>query len=126
MNSIGRGWRCCARSLHGYHRALRRVLRSSRAANAPTAAPAHAQLDALLFELEVDVGARASERGRASMTEVEEQLLYPTLVELHRTMLAIPPRDDPARWQPPLRAALSTIRSAVPRLREWCPGDRDA
>jgi hypothetical protein len=124
MNSIGRGWRCCATSLHHYHRALRRLARGAPSAADPW--PARAELDTLLFELEVDVRARAGERGRTAMTDVEALLLYPTLIEVHRAVESLSPREDPVEWRPRLQAAMATLRAAVPRLRAWYPARLDA
>lgn len=116
MNSLGRNREACARALLGYHRGVQRVRRRVRDGGRLDE-QARAELDRLLFELEVDVGAREAESGRARMTGIEAELLHPTLANLRCSIAALPTRESPSRWEPSLAAAQALLRQAVTRLR---------
>jgi hypothetical protein len=117
VNSLGRGWRSCAVALQQYHRDVRRL--RQRARRGEDAAALRAELQQLMFDLEVDVMARAGPAGRSRMTEVERNLLYPTLLGVHQALERVPAGDRPAAWKPHLDCALTSLRQAVPRLRDW-------
>lgn len=120
MNLLGLDRRGCACTLRGYRRAIRRI--AAVACDAGQAMQARTELERLLFDLEVDVGARRSEIGRTRMTPVEAAVLQPTLASVWRSLDAIAPRDPPANWQTSLGAALDAIRAAFPALRRWDDG----
>lgn len=120
MNLLGRDRRACACTLRGYRRAIRRI--AAIACDAGQTLHARTELERLLFDLEVDVGARRSEIGRARMTPIEAAVLHPTLASVWRSLDAIAPRDPPANWQSALGAALDAIRAAFPALRRWDDG----
>lgn len=115
MNSLGRNHAACARALLGYHRLVLRVRRRVRVER--LADQARADLDQLLFDLDVDVGAREGEPGQARMSHVEAALLHPTLATVRRSIAALSPREPPARWDPALAAVQSLLRASVARLR---------
>ena len=117
MNSLGRGCGACASALRDYWRTLRRVRRAI--GDARLARHAWADLDRLLFDLDVDVGARDGDTGRERMSLVEAQVLQPTLVAVRHALDGVDPRAPPATWEPALTAASALVRAALPRLRAW-------
>lgn len=124
MNALGLDRRSCACTLQGYWRAIRRVAALSH--DEARATQARTALDRLLFDLEVDVGARRGEIGRARMTPIEAAVLHPALAGAWRCLDAIAYGDPPASWQTALRSALGAIRDALPALRHWDHGPASA
>jgi hypothetical protein len=117
MNSLGRDCGRCTDALQAYCRALDAVLESTW--DDARAVEARARLDALLFDLDVDVGARAGDVGRARMSGVEAALLQPALSAARVALEAIAPRDPPGRWRGPLQSAIDALHSVVPDLAAW-------
>lgn len=119
MNSLGRGRTSCAVGLHDY---FRRVIRTRVAARRSADAwLAREQLQHLLFDVEVDVAARAGAAGLERMTEVEAAVFQPALLRLSRAIAAIPLGSDPSSWQVPLTKALAVLREAARQLHVWRP-----
>lgn len=121
MNYLGRGWASCVVGLRDYHRNVLRTLVAIR--EGADAWQLRGQLQHLLFDVEVDVAARAGAPGIARMTEVEREVFYPALLRLRSTVGAIPLSSPPATWAASLESALDVLRLAVRELRDWQPDE---
>ncbi len=117
MNSLGRDSKGCDAVLKTYCQAIGEVLDSTR--DEKLATRAHAQLEALLFDLDVDTGSRTGDLGYARMTDVEATLLAPALRKARHALQSIAPRDPPHAWQGALLAAMNVLHSTAPRIEPW-------
>jgi len=117
VNSLGRDIKGCEAVLKTYCQAIEAVLDST--GDATLVTRARVQLDALLFDLDVDTGARAGEVGQARMTDVEATLLAPALERARNVLQVVAPRDPPHAWRSALLAAMEVLHDAASRLAAW-------